>query len=227
MSSGFISFLIVNGIIIAVVLVIVDRYKTKIKFYQAVLSGDYVDILHFLMITSYRKQNKICCPWYIDYIKKGLRTHFNSRLNVRATSSRVTRIEAFFNLAEKEVANKAPRLEHADSYWKPIYEQLKIVILDCGPAYFAYDYLNSLVDKENEEGSARKFILDFYDECANSKDEQTKKQFLTFVDLVNEEIDKYQLYDIPQEKKDLVARNKLFVKSSATTLTKVWATTNP
>jgi cell division protein FtsL len=35
MSSEFISLFITNGIIFAVILVIISRYKTRVKFYQA------------------------------------------------------------------------------------------------------------------------------------------------------------------------------------------------
>lgn len=221
--SGFISNSIIGGIIFTIVFVIINKYKTKVRFYKAVLGKNYTELLRFLMITSDKKQKGICYPHYTEYIERGLRDYFDSRLNLRVTSSRVTRIQDFFDCAR----NIAPHLDCDGYYWKTIINRLKEVVSDCGPNRFASYYVYSLANKnEEKESEARAFLLTFYNECANSKNETEKQQFSAFINLINEEIDKYQNDDVTQEKKDFLIQEKLFVKSSTTTSTRIWATTN-
>jgi hypothetical protein len=226
MSSEFISLFITNGIIFAVILVIISRYKTRVKFYQAVLEGDYIDLLHFLMLTNTSKQKRICYPFYSDYIKRGLGIYFDSRLNVTVTSSRLTRIQDFIDVAIREVEKNAPHLRNNDSYWGPIHEKLKRVISYCGPNYFASCYVTSLVKKGKEESYARSFLLQFYNECGNSKDENLKKQFEKFIELVNEEIEECQKYDSPQDEKDFLMSKKISVGKEKIESTKFWISTH-
>lgn len=224
-SSDFISLLITNGIIFAIVLVIISRYKTRVKFYQSILEGNYVELLHLLMLKT-SKQKRICYPWFTDYVERGLRTYFDSRLNVTVTSSRLTRIQDFIDVATKEVANMAPHLKNDSSYWKPITSNLTKVISYCGPANFASCYVSSLSKKEKEESNARLFVRDFYNVCANSQDENMRKQFHSFIELVNQEIEKYQSYDIPKEQKDFLLSKKLSVGKEKIESTKFWVSTN-
>lgn len=209
-----------------------NKSKTKTKFYEAALSGDYTDLLYFLLIglDKVSIQKKILGKTYFsynEYIERGLLRYFDSRLNVRVTSSRIMRIASFFEHAKTEQMNKAPNLGNKknEQYWETIEKQLEKVIYYCGPAYFASCYVGSLNENKNEESRAREFLINFYNEGVNSHDEIRKKQFYLFVELVNQEIDKYQNYDIPQEKKSLVLKHKLIVESNTTSSTKIWAET--
>lgn len=141
------------------------------------------------------------------------------------TYSRITRIKEFFDSAKNAMVNKVTEFENNEYYRKTINEQLKKVIFACGPAYFFSCYVQSLNENEKDEKEVRDFLLRFYEELVNSKDEDKQKQFYTFVDLVNQEIDKYQEYkNISPEKKSFLRNNKFIVNQKTTSSTKVRAT---
>jgi|GEM_PF-6694217 len=222
--------LAIAGMIIASLLLVLwrkHRLSTlKEKYYRASLRGDYDEILEFMLLALVDTElpKKILDEIYFDYsrfLERGLTRYFDSRLKVRVTSSRVTRIKDFFLTAEEKIKSIAPQLEHSkivsEQYWQQINTALEKTMSECGPGYFAGCYVESIANQEKSEGRARGFILETYSDWANSSDEAEKEKANLFVELVNKEIEKHMGYNIPQEKKDVLHIGRLSINKKTNT----------
>lgn len=226
MDSTFISLFITCSVLIAIIYIVIKINKTRQRFYRAVLSGWYLDLLDFLLIRDKSKQKRIAGIYFESDIKKGLYNYFNSRLNVRVTSSRIQRIQECLDSTTKKYggSNTSPQIRQY--CLSVITEQLNIVIFECGPHYFASQYVESLCHKEKEEADARLFMRDCYNEYGNMSNEKAHGQFTTFIDLVNKEIDKYLGYDTSKEKRDFLKTQKISIGKSISTTTKFFIQQN-
>lgn len=222
--------IVIGGTVIASLLFVLWRtYRLntlKEKYYRAALSGDYDEILKFMLLAMLDKHlpKKVLDKIYFDYsrfLERGLKKYFDSRLNLRVNSSRVTRIRDFFVTAEDTIKSITPQLEHAkivsEQYWKPISAALEETMLECGSGYFAGCYVESIANQDKSEGRVQRFILDIYSDWANSSDEAKNEKARLFVELVNKEIEKHMDYNIPQEKKDVLHIGRLSINKKANT----------
>ena len=225
---------IVLAAIIAISVFIVIRMilkeRLREKFHQAIYWGGYHDLLYFLILSlkgDFIKKKILGKSHYHydEYLSKGFNQYFDDLLNVRVTSSRVSRIQKSFEVAKQEFSNFESEINvYRDSFWKSIDKELERVIYACGPNYFYSCYVNSLLDSEKEERGARSFLLDYYNKCANSNNEKERAQFYSFVELVNQEIDKQQEYsNIPKEKKDFLLTKKLKIEENISTVKNIYA----
>ena len=207
-----------------------SREKLRVKFHQAIYCGSYHDLLYFLIfgLKNDSIKKKILgksIHHYDEYLRQGFNRYFDDLLNVRVTSSRVSRIQKSFEDGKQTFDKLESELNYSrDNFWKPIESELKKVIYACGPNYFYSCYVNSLLDLEKEEKGARSFLLDYYNKCANSNNEKERAQFYLFVELFNKEIDKNQEYStIPKEKKDFLLSKKLKIEENISTVKNIYA----
>ncbi len=223
------------SIVIITLLLIMRRgyrlNRLKEKYYRATLSGNYDEILEFMLLAILDEQlpKKILDKIYFDYsrfLEVGMRKYFDSRLNLRVNSSRVTRIKDFLLTAEEKIKATAPSLKSTkvvhEQYWHIIQRALEETMFECGPAYFAGCYVDSIAKKDESEGWAQRLILDTYSDWANSEDEKSKEQAHLFVELVNKEIEKHMGYNISQEEKDVLHIARLSINKSTPAKEKVY-----
>jgi hypothetical protein len=220
--------IITNGIIFICVWFFIKRpADIREKFYTSILSRDPIDMLHFLMQVK-GGATLLGEQAFVKYLQEGLR-QYCIREFAATCGTYVKELKGIFDMATREVESKAPGLRRSDSYWKPIYTAIKGALLHYDSSRFAWCYVYSLDDEQSrEEKIARDFFLSFYNECANSRDEKVRAQFYLFVESVNTEIDKYQQYAIPQERKDFLNQQRLVIKEQQYTKTEksVWAISN-
>lgn len=200
---------------IGLLISIIGGMARRTKLYTAVIDGDYKELLNFLKLKDggkklFGSKNKYL---FEQHLKKGLYTFFDSRLNVVVTSSRIKRIQKYLNIAETD-------LSMSSEGFKLVSSALRELVLNCNPAYFASCYAESTSADEEE---ARDFISQIYTECLNSGERKWFSVGEEFITLVNKKVEEVLGCDIPQEKKDLIERNKLSLKE-VTTITYYIAT---
>ncbi len=221
---------VIMAISVFIVIRVILRQKLREKFHQAIHCGFYHELLYFWVLSLKKEsiKKKILNKHYFaydDYLRQGFNRYFNSLLNTTVTSSRVSRIQKSLDDAKEVFSKSESEINSSrDDFWKLIERELMSVIYACGPNYFCGCYVNSLLDSEKDEMSARSFLLDYYNKCANSNNEKERAQFYSFVELVNKDIDKNQEYsNVPKEKKDFLLTKKLKVEENISTVKNIYA----